>query len=95
MTRVRAWTVSIIATVSLLALVVGIGASTGQFGFKQGGAAVNAQVVTPGDGISDQQSSAAGFEENDREGFKEHEDDEHEGDGHEADEDQEHEDNDD
>jgi hypothetical protein len=63
MTRTRAWTVSIIATVSLLALVVGIGASTGQFGFPQGGTTVDAQAVTTGDGILNEQPSDAGFDE--------------------------------
>jgi phosphopantothenoylcysteine synthetase/decarboxylase len=83
-TRTRAWTVSIIATVSLLALVVGIGASTGQFGFPQGGTTVDAQAVTTGDGILNEQPSDAGFDEDDDdlEAFEEHEDadDEHEGD---------------
>jgi hypothetical protein len=85
MTRTRAWTVSIIATVTLLALVVGIGASTGQFGFSQGGTTVDAQAVTPGDGIVNQQAPVAGFDKNDRE---------HEGDTHEAHEDAEHEEDD-
>jgi hypothetical protein len=97
MTRARAWTVSIIATVSLLALVFGIGASTGQFGFQQGGTSAEAQAGSPGDAIVSQQPSAAGFDDDDREGYEEHEDDhdgEHEGDDHEAYEDDEHEDDD-
>ena len=47
MTRTRAWALSIIATASLLALVVGVGASTGQFGFKHGGTDASAEGLSP------------------------------------------------
>jgi hypothetical protein len=100
MTRTEALRVSIILTVGLLALVVGIGATTGQFGFSQGGTTVDAQAVTPtgttvdapaattGDGIVSQQAPVAGSNEHANDGG------EHAGDTHEADEHTEREDDD-
>jgi hypothetical protein len=74
MTRTRAWTISIIATATLLAIVLGIGASTGQFGFNQGGTTVGAQAVTSGYSIVNERASAEGFDEEERgrEGNEEH-----------------------
>ena len=79
MTTARAWIVSILVTVGVLALVVGLGASIGQFGF--GNNSTEATAGT-GDGPFVERSSAWDDEDDDDEEGerddegKEHEDDE-------------------
>ncbi len=82
MTRQRAWILAAITTVSLAALIVGIGATFGQFGFRGGrepadaassvtqGAPADGQFFLSGDGNTFQQA------EEEHERWEEHEEDE-------------------
>ena len=48
MTRQRAWILAALITVSVVALIIGIGATFGQFGFRGGREAANAVSATQG-----------------------------------------------
>lgn len=48
MTRQRAWILAAIITVSVVALIIGIGATFGQFGFRGGREAANAASTARG-----------------------------------------------
>lgn len=72
MTIARAWIVSILVTIGVLALVVGLGATTGQFGFGDTGTEATGGMA---DGPFVAREEDDGEEEHDEE---EHEDDEDE-----------------
>lgn len=90
MTRQRAWVLAAITTVSLAALIVGIGATFGQFGFRGGRepadaassitqeAPADGQFFLSGDGSTFQQAGEKHerWEDGDDEGEKEHGEDE-------------------
>lgn len=48
MTRQRAWILAALITLSVVALIIGIGATFGQFGFRGGREAANAVSATQG-----------------------------------------------
>ncbi len=101
MTRSRAWFLAAVVTVSLVALVVGIGATFGQFGFRNGDNPVSAEprgaqdsrlpssFPSEEDEYDDEDEEHEGDRDDDEDG--EHERDEHEDEEHE---DEEHEDDD-
>lgn len=79
MTRQRAWILAAIMTVSLAALIVGIGATFGQFGFRGGREPADAATIVtqgaPSEGQFFLSSDGTAFEE-ERGGHERWEDDE-------------------